>query len=164
VTVVHTVTHVVTTTSSTPPPAASNACAASDLSGTFAVLQGSAGAGNIVYTLRLTNGSQSPCSVSGLPQLQLLGADGKELPTKVLAARPGETGGTATIAPGASATAQARFSPDVQGVGEGNPCEPTASQLRVTAPGGGTLDVKIDPATSVCSHGSMQLSVFTTAD
>jgi hypothetical protein len=165
VTVTRTVTHVVTTTSSSPPASASNTCAASDLSGTFTVLQGSAGAGNIVYTLRVTNSSQSACTVSGLPQLQLLDADGKELPTKTTPEQPGtQTAVNVTVQPGASATAQARFSPDVQGPGEGNPCEPTASGLRVTAPGGGSLDVKIDPPTPVCSHGAMQLTSFTTAD
>lgn len=128
------------------------------------MLQGSAGAGNIVYTLRLTNAGQSPCTVGGLPQLQLLDSAGKDLPTKVTADKPGETGSTVTLQPGGSATAQARFSPDVQGVGEGNPCEPKASLLRVTAPGGGTLDVKIDPATSVCSHGLLQVTPYSTAD
>ncbi|HET8529458.1 MAG TPA: DUF4232 domain-containing protein [Gaiellaceae bacterium] len=164
VTVAKTVTHLVTTTAPAPTPAASNACTGSDLSGTFGVLQGSAGAGNIVYTLRVTNASQSPCTVSGLPQLQLLGSGGGSLPTKVTADKPGDTGSTVALQPGASATAQARFSPDVQGVGEGNPCEPKASTLRVTAPGGGTIDVKIDPPTSVCSHGAMQLTPYSTAD
>jgi hypothetical protein len=163
--VTKTVTQVRTTTAAAPAPAPSNACTGSDLSGTFTVLEGSAGAGNIVYTLRLTDASQSPCTVAGLPQLQLLGSSGSELPTKVTADRPGDTGSTVTLQPGASATAQARFSPDVTGPGEsGDPCEPKAAQVRVTAPGGGTLDVKIDPATSVCSHGAMQLTPYTTAD
>ena len=158
-------THVVTTTRAVTSPTQSNACTGSDLTGTFTVLPGSAGAGNIVYTLRVTNAGQSPCSVSGLPQLQLLDAGGKELATKTTPERPGtQTAVNVVLQPGSSATSEARFSPDVQGVGEGNPCEPKAVTLRVTAPGGGTLDVKIDPATSVCSHGAMQLTNFTTAE
>jgi len=163
VTVVRTVTRVVTTTAAVA-PATANACTGSDLTGTFAVLPGSAAAGNIVYTLRVTNAAQSPCSVSGLPQLQLLDSGGKELPTKTTPEQPGtQTAVNVVLQPGSSATSEARFSPDVQGVGEGNPCEPKASTLRVTAPGGGSLDVKIDPATSVCSHGALQLTNFATA-
>jgi len=164
VTVTRTVTHTVTTTAASTTPA-SGACDASDLTGTFSELAGSAGAGNIVYTLRLTNASQDSCFLSGLPQVQLLDAVGKQLPTKTTPEQPGaQTAAKAIVAPGASATAQARFSPDVNGVGEsGNPCEPKASTLRVTV-GNGTLAVKIDPATSVCSHGALQLTNYTTAD
>lgn len=157
-----TVTHTVTASAS---PSASGACEASDLTGTFSELAGSAGAGNIVYTLKLTNASQNACYLSGLPDVQLLDANGKALPTSTTPAQPGtQTAVKAIVAPGASATSQARFSPDVNGVGEsGNPCEPKASTMRVTV-GGGTLDLKIDPPTSVCSHGAMQLSNYTTAD
>lgn len=162
-----TVTRTVTRTATAPPvaPAEAGACAASELSGTFAVLEGSAGAGNIVYTLRLTNESQDPCFVSGLPDVLLLDANGKALPTSPSA----ETGGKqaavkTTLQPGDTATSQARFSPDVPGPGEGDgPCEPVASTLRVTPNGGGTLDVDIDPPTRVCSHGALQLTNLTTA-
>jgi uncharacterized protein DUF4232 len=167
VTVVHTVTHAATTTATPAPPptAAAGECAAADLSGTFAELQGSAGAGNIVYTLRLTNTSKTDCFVSGLPQVLLVDANGKALPTSPSAESPGtQTAVKTTLHPGDTATSQARFSPDVNGVGEGGgPCEPVATTLRVTAPGGGTLDVKIDPPTRVCSHGGMTLSNLTTA-
>jgi hypothetical protein len=165
VTVTRTVTHTVTTTAAPAPSSAAGACNASDLTGTFAVLAGSAGAGNIVYTLHLTNASQQSCFLSGIPDVQLLDANGKALPTKPVPAQAGaQTAAKAILAPGASASSQARFSPDVPGVGEsGNPCEPKASTLRVTV-GNGTLDVKIDPPTSVCSHGSLQLSNYTTAD
>lgn len=164
VTVTRTVTHTVTTTAAAPAPSpASGGCDASDLTGTFSVLAGSAGAGNIVYTLRLTNASQDSCFLSGLPQVQLLDAGGNELPTKATLV-PDSTAAKAIVAPGASATSQARFSPDVNGVGEsGNPCQPKASTLRVTV-GNGTVPVKIDPPTSVCSHGLLQMTNYTTAD
>lgn len=161
VTVAHTVTETVTTTG-----AAANGgpCEASDLTGTFSVLQGSAGAGNIVYTLRLTNASQVACFVTGVPTVQLLDANGSALPSHATA-DPGQASAPLVIlTPGASASSQARFSPDVVGQGEsGNPCEPVASTLRVSV-GGGTLDVKIDPPTSVCSHGRMSLTNLKTAD
>lgn len=158
VTVTHTVTHTVTTTAK--PPAEAGACTADQLSGTFAVQPGSAGAGNISYTLTLTNTSQTACFVSGIPVVQLLDANGKALPTSATAEQPGtQTAVKATLQPNGSATADSRFSPDVTGVGEsGNPCEPVASTLRVTANGGGTLDVKIAPPTSVCSHGAIRFS------
>lgn len=157
-TVTHTVTHTVTTTELP----ASAACVASDLTGTFSELAGSAGAGNIVYTLKLTNASQSACTVRGIPGLDLLDANGHELPTSV-SGNP--DGPVVPVAPGGSATLQARFSPDVPGVGEGNgPCEPVAHKLRVTMPNESSLDVNIDPPTRVCSHGALQLTSLTTAD
>ena len=167
VTVTTTVTQptVTPTTTATTTSSAGGACTASDLSGTFAELAGSAGAGNIVYTLRLTNASEHACFVSGLPEVLLLDANGKALPTNPTAERPGtQTAVKTTLQPGDTATSQSRFSPDVPGVGEGNgPCEPIAATLQVTANGGGTLDVKIDPATRVCSHGAMTLTNLTTA-
>ena len=76
-----------------------------------------------------------------------------------------QTAARVVLAPRASATAQARFSPDVPGSGEQQtgPCEPTAITLRVEATGGGTVDVPIEPVTSVCEQGAMQLSLFTSA-
>jgi hypothetical protein len=168
VTVTQTVTRTVTRTTTAPPPSPSaSACAGGDLGGSFATVPGSAGAGQISYTLTLTNTSSSPCWVSGLPQLQLLDASGGALPTSVTAAEPG-TGTAARIVlqPGGSAKADARFSPDVPGPGEGQagqPCEPVAHRLQVTAPGGGTALVPIAPPTSVCEHGSLRMSLYSAA-
>ncbi|HVM56000.1 MAG TPA: DUF4232 domain-containing protein [Gaiellaceae bacterium] len=166
VTVTQTVTRTVTTTTTAPapPPASASACTGGDLGGSFAVVPGSPGAGQISYTLTVTNTSSSPCFVSGLPQLQLLDAGGGALPTNVTAAEPG-TGTAAKIVlqPGGSAKSDARFSPDVPGQGEGQagqPCEPVAHRLQVTAPGGGTALVPITPPTSVCEHGSLRMSPY----
>jgi hypothetical protein len=139
-------------------------CSSADVSASFAVEPGSAGAGNIVYKLTLTNTSSSPCFVSGLPVLQLLDANKKQLPTKPTAEFPGsQTATRAVLAPNGSASSEARFSPDVNGVGEnGNPCEPKASILQVTV-GSGTVDANIDPPTSVCSHGGLQLTTYSTS-
>jgi hypothetical protein len=150
-TVTKTVTHTVTQS------AAGNLCVASDLTGTFQVLQGSAGAGNIVYTLKVTNASQGPCGVRGIPGLDVLDANGGKMATRVSAVTGPQP--LVTLQPGDSATSQIRFSPDV------DPCEPgTATTLRVTLPDASSLDVKFDPATKFCGGGSLQPRPFTGAD
>jgi hypothetical protein len=163
VTVTQTVTKTVTkTVTTTPAPSAAAACGAADLSGSFAGVPGSAGAGQISYALTLTNSSASACFVSGIPQLQLLDAQGGALSTSVSAAQPGQgTAAKVVLQPGASATAEARFSPDVPGPGEQSQgaCEPTAHQLKVTI-GGGSVTVPVSPPTPVCEHGSLRMSVL----
>ena len=171
VTVTNTVTHVRTVTAPAPATTTTTAkpvtaaCAADTLQGSFTVLEGSAGAGHISYELTLTNSGGSPCFVSGIPQVQLLGTTGGALPTSVTLAQPGAA--TAVKVPlrrGHSAYAQARFSPDVNGVGDNAPgqCQPTATVLRVSAPGGGTLDAPIQPPTPVCERGSLEFTVYST--
>jgi hypothetical protein len=134
------------------------------LTGSFRVVPGSAGAGNIVYRLMLRNRSAPSCVVSGRPRVQLLDARGRALPTHVIAARPQRTV-RVTLARGVAAQASARFSPDVPGPGETTPgrCEPVAHRLRVFAPGGGSTVVAVSPPTSVCEHGTLQLTVFARA-
>ena len=125
------------------------------LSGTFSVIPGSAGAGNIVYALRLRNHTTKTCFVSGLAGLRLLGKTGRALPTRVEPAfRPGLTAVRVVLRPGARAKATARFSPDVPGPGE-----PTrrravrAHRLQgagdPAARGGGTLIAPVSPPTPV---------------
>jgi hypothetical protein len=123
----------------------------------------SEGAGNISYALRLKNTSKASCSVTGLPQGQLLGRRGGKLPTHVRAAFPGALAAVlVTLRPGQSTRATARFSPDVPGVGEGTigRCEPVAYSFRVTGQGGGTTTVKMLPPTSVCEHGRLLFSAY----
>jgi hypothetical protein len=139
-------------------------CAGAQLSGTFSVVPGSAGAGQITYVLRLRNRSQQTCFVSGLPVLHLLGKTGKPLPTHVWPAHPGALMAIRVeLAPGAYAAATARFSPDVPGVGEqhAGPCERTAFKARLSPPAGtGTLVVPIVPPTPVCEKGRLVLSAI----
>jgi hypothetical protein len=141
-------------------------CTGSQLSGTFKVVPGSAGAGNIVYALVLKNVSAHQCTVSGLPQGRLLNKAGKALPTHVRAAFPGAlTAVLVRLAPGKSTKATARFSPDVPGVGEpvaARNCEPVSYWFRVTGQGGGTTKVKLSPATPVCEHGQLSFSAYGT--
>jgi hypothetical protein len=137
-------------------------CRGADFAGSFAVVRGSAGAGNIVYRLRLTKTTPGSCFVSGIPQLRLLARDGRELPTHATAAHPTQlTAVRVVLARGRATSLTARFSPDVPGPGEptGATCEPVADRLRV-APGSGTVTVPIRPPTPVCEHGALSLSAF----
>ncbi len=142
-------------------------CSGSMLTGKFAGLRGSAGAGNIVYRLRVTNVSKHACFVTGIPGLTLLDRHGRKLPTNAsFGGRPGTLAAVvAPLAPGGSATLTARFSPDIPGTGEPTvgACEPTAYKLRVSPSSGGALVVPVIPPTSVCEHGSMSLTVFVSA-
>jgi Domain of unknown function (DUF4232) len=129
-TVTHTVTvHEVTTstTSTSGGASAANACTGDAMSGTFKAVAGSAGAGTIVYRLQVTNTSPVACYVSGLPQVQLRGANGSDLPTQVVPAQQGlDTSAKITLQPNGSASADARFSPDVNGTGDSTTgeCQP----------------------------------------
>ena len=143
---------------------ATSFCTGAQLTGTFAVVPGSAGAGNIVYALRLRNRSTHACTVAGLPDVSLLGRGGSALPTHVRPALPNRlTSVLVRIAPGRATRATARFSPDVPGPGEpvsGAQCEPKAYHLAVHAPGGGKAVVPIEPPTPVCEHGQLQLGAY----
>ena len=161
-TVVKTTTvHEVSTTTTTSASGA-NACTGDAMSGTFDVVPGSPGAGTIVYTLTVKNTSPVACYVSGLPSVHLIGANGADLPTSVVPEQPGTaTAAKITLQPGGTASADARFSPDVPGTGDqtGGQCQPKAVKLRV-AFGGAPLDVVVSPATSVCEKGQLQFRVF----
>jgi hypothetical protein len=154
-TVTVTVTRTVTTTSA----GSTAACGGGQLSGTFVAVPGSSGAGQIEYALTLTNTSQTPCWVEGFRQAQLLDANGSGLPTH---AGAGANGTRVALAPGASAVANARFSPDVSGQGDsqGGPCQPTAHTLRITPSAGGTVDAPVRPPTSVCEQGRLEFQPF----
>ena len=141
-------------------------CRGAQLAGGFAVVPGSAGAGNITYALKLKNTSVTACTVTGLPAGRLLGRYRATLPTHVRAAFPGVlTAILVTLRPGRSTRATARVSPDVPGPGEGGSarCEPVAYWFRVAAQGGGSTTVKIAPPTSVCEHGQLLFSAYGTA-
>jgi hypothetical protein len=173
-TVTQTVTVTSTRTVTAPGPGAgttasgtsAGACSGADLDGSFAVVQGSAGAGQISYELTLTNVSRSTCFVSGIPNVQLLDASGSPLPTHVAAAQPGQAlAARIALAPGDSAYAQARFSPDVPGVGEqqSGRCEPEAASLRVSPQGAASLVVPVTPPTPVCEQGALSFDLLSSS-
>jgi len=154
-TVTKTVTRNVTNTITT--SGASNACTAHDLTATFQVLPGSAGAGNIVYTLKVTNAAQAACTVHGAPDITFLDAAGNAMPAHV--SPSGGPGAVVALQPGDSATSQVRFSPDV------DPCDPgTATTLNVAFPGNSVLETKINPVTRLCGAGSLQPGAFSGAN
>jgi hypothetical protein len=156
----HTVTTVrtVTTTGST---SSAKPCTGGQLTGSFVLVPGSAGAGQIGYALTVKNTGDT-CSLHGIPKaLTLLGVTGAALPTHV---RPAGPGGTRRIVlvHGASAVADARFSPSVAGQGDSQSgtCQPTAHTLQLTPTGGGVMDAAIQPPTSVCEQGTLTFEAF----
>jgi hypothetical protein len=162
-TLTHTVTATRTITTTSAP--AQQPCGGFQLSGTFSEVSGSGAAGQVEYRLTLKNTSPTPCYLFGLPQAQLLSANGSALPTHVTASQSGSSGARVLLAPGHSAITQAHFSPSVSGQGDSQsgPCQPTASVLRVTPDGGGTVDAPIKPPTSVCERGTLYFDDFTPA-
>lgn len=149
------------TVTTTGPAASAKPCTGGQLAGAFTLVPGSAGAGQIVYALMLKNTSQSACSLRGIPNGTLLGSTGAVLPTHV---RAGGSGGTRRVVlqPGASAVAQAQFSPTVAGQGDSQSgaCQPAAHTLQVTTTGGGVTDATITPPTSVCEQGTLSFEPF----
>src|SRR3954447_1320979 len=144
-------------TAATTPPGCDARLAAS-----FVVVPGSAGAGSITYHVRLTN-HDAPCRISGRPGLRLLDGHGHPLPTHVVPDHIGTgTAALITIRRGHSAVANARFSPDIPGPGEGNPCEKTAHRIKVAlpSPAHGTVVGPVRPPTAVCEHGRMVLGLL----
>jgi len=151
-----TTTQTITSKSETADP-----CTGAELAGNFALVPGSAGAGQIEYALTVTNTSESPCFVRGVPKATLLGASAVALPTHITAAGDGGTG-RIVLQPGASAVAHARFSPDVAGDGDSQTgaCQPQAQMLQVNPDGGGATDAAIKPPTSVCQRGTLNFERF----
>jgi Protein of unknown function (DUF4232) len=161
VTASHTVTVTTTRTVTTTGSATSAApCTGAQLSGTFNLVPGSAGAGQIEYALTVKNGG-APCSLHGVPAATLLGASGAALPTHVQPAGGG-VARRVVLQHGASAVADARFSPSVPGQGDSQSgtCQPTAHTLQVAPTGGGVMDAAIVPPTSVCEQGTLQFEAF----
>jgi hypothetical protein len=159
-TVVETTTEQATTQQA---PSSATACTGDAMSGSFTVVPGSGAAGQISYRLRVKNDSPVACFVSGLPIVQLVDQAGHDLPTNVQPAKPGQaTAARIILQPDASASAEARFSPDVPGGSEqtDGPCEPKAQTLRVSL-AGAPLDVPITPPTPVCERGSLSFSLLT---
>jgi hypothetical protein len=133
-------------------------CGTSRLSGSFRVVPGSAGAGHIVYTLRLRNNAHRACRLLGIPRLTLLDRRGRALPTRVEPFVAGALTAPLTVRPGHLAVSDARFSPDIPSGGEptGGPCERTAHRLLLRPRGvHGTLAVSIRPPTPVCERGTL---------
>jgi hypothetical protein len=126
-------------------------CGPSRLSATYTLDPFSQGAGHVAYTLTITNRSKRTCALPAPLPLRLLGKSGKALPTHASTSPGGHH--SVPLAPGQWAQADSRFSPDISGPGEGNPCEPSAHSLRL-AIGAGRIVAPMDP-TPVCEHGQI---------
>jgi hypothetical protein len=144
-------------------PAASR-CHTSGLTGRWALVPGSAGAGHVVAQVTLTNRTRSTCRVYGYIGMQLLGSGGSTVPTNVTRTGPGAAA-TISLAPGASAVTDVRFSPDIPGPGEpqSGACEPAAYSVQITPPDETTQLVSqifVNGAAShetVCERGLLQI-------
>jgi hypothetical protein len=160
----HTVTNTETVTT-TGTATSTKPCIGTQLAATFTVIPNSAGAGQIAYALNVRNSSDRWCSMRGLPDGTLLDANGTRLPTRIKAA--GDHGKQIVLPPGASATARARFSPDVasDGDSQSGACQPQASTFELVTPGsGGVTEAPIKPPTSVCQQGTLHFEPFDYAD
>jgi hypothetical protein len=153
-----TITRTVTTTGSV---TSTQPCAGTQLAATFTLIPNSAGAGQIAYALNVKNSSDAPCWVRGVPSGTLLAANGTGLPTQIGAS--GNGGKQVVLPPGASATAQARFSPDVasEGDSQSGACQPQAHTFELKTPGsGGVTEAPVKPPTSVCQQGTLHFEAF----
>jgi len=133
-------------------------CQAAQLNATFSEDPGGAGAGHVVYILRLRNISSGTCSVSGLVGMQLAGPDG-DRPTQVVSAGDPSNATEVTLGPGGFASTSVRFVPSIPGPGEGSPCQPTSDRVRVVVPPArdGSVLAPVTPPTSVCLHGRLEV-------
>jgi hypothetical protein len=108
-------------------------CQASALRGSVQGTEGAAG--TIWTTIRLRNVSDRTCTVRGVPEVRLLGADGDPVTAPSVADGPG--GSQVALRPGRTA---------IFAYGEPNVCDSTVSgsRIRVTLPGGqGSLTVAL---------------------
>ncbi|MGD0453712.1 MAG: DUF4232 domain-containing protein [Solirubrobacteraceae bacterium] len=139
--------------------AAAVGCPGTALKGSFTEVPGSRGMGEAEYRLRLANTSSQACTLAGRPSLLLLDGSGDPLPTDVKPWQPSPAAGAVTLWPGGSATATALARVDIPGRGDaeapGQPCQPTAVRLRVSAAGVTSTLVPVQPATPFCESGTM---------
>jgi hypothetical protein len=125
-------------------------CAASALRGS---VQGTDGAAGTIYTtIGLRNLSAETCTVKGIPQVRLLGAQGE--PATAPSVPSGPAGSVVVLRPGK--TARFTFS-------EPNACDArvAGSRLRVTLPGGrGSLTVPLGAVTSFGTCASVRVQAL----
>ena len=131
-----------------PPP---GRCAASALRGSVQDQDGAAG--TIYTTIGLGNVSAQTCTVKGIPQVRLLGAEGQ--PATAPSVPSGPAGSVVVLRPGQTA---ARFT-----FGRPNACDAlvAGSRLRVTLPGGrGSLTVPLGAVTSFGTCSSVRVQAL----
>jgi len=141
-----------------PPGQPVRACQGSGLAGSFKLIPNSGALGSIEYLLKLRNTGSTPCLVSQLPALSLLGKTGNALPTHVLGA--GRASRDSIIGAGRTVSSPVRLSPDIPSASEPmtGACEPKSYKLQLTPSRGATpLKIAIHPPTPVCARGELAL-------
>lgn len=118
---------------------------------------GQPGAGQHYAELVLTNTASTTCRVYGYPGMQLLSAQGGQIPTAV-ERQPGAER-MVYLDPGEQASSLLHWT-IVPGTGEGSPCEPSASGLIVTPPDETTQLHTSWPGGPVCQHGQFFVTAF----
>ncbi|GAA3365417.1 MULTISPECIES: DUF4232 domain-containing protein [Saccharopolyspora] len=133
-------------------------CHTSQLSG--AVGHGDSGAGQRYAELTLTNTSGEACTLYGYGGMQLLGADGQQLPTQ-LERTPNPGPQVVRLAPGESASSTLHWTAvPHEGESEQGPCQPEPARALVTPPDEeDPLTVRWDLG-SVCGFGSIDNSAY----
>lgn len=119
-------------------------------------IKNSAGAGHVSYRLTMRNKGPGSCLVSTYPELQLLTAREKRLPTNVIRTERPKTN---VIPAGETAKATLRFSPDIPGPREPThgACEPKAEKFSIQLSPEKVVG-PVEPPVSVCSHGKMTMT------
>jgi hypothetical protein len=129
--------------------------------GAWKSVPGSSGAGHTAADISFQNTSSGPCTLTGFPGIVLRGASGNALPTHVTNFATAPT--AVTLAPGAWAHSELRFSPDIPGPGEPQDaqCEPNPVSATVQIPGDShTVTVTLDAPTPVCEQGAIEAKGF----
>ena len=107
--------------------------------------------------LSLRNTGSKPCSLSGFPDLQLLGHADDPISTLVVHTGPA---GSVRLAPGATAWAALIWTTKAAADEPAGGCEPAAGRLAVFAPSDeNQLDVTYS-AGPICEHGRVEAGAF----
>jgi hypothetical protein len=111
--------------------------------------------------LGLTNTGRRACVVYGYPGLQLVGADGKDRPTKVTRSKTKQAR-TVTLAPGATAWAGIGwvFTPHGDEQDSEPLCGGPVAQLKVIPPDESTQLTVVEKIGTVCEHGNVYADPF----
>lgn len=137
-------------------------CSTNDLSGYVSIVPNSAGAGNELMNVKLTNTSGHTCTIYGYPGFLLEDQHQSGLPTNVV--RSNTPVSTVTVPNGGSAATTVRFDFDVPGTGDATtgPCQPESYYMEITPPDQTTqlvAQISGGPVT-VCQSGEMTVMPF----
>jgi hypothetical protein len=137
---------------------AGNECATGKV--TAVVREEQSGAGQRYATVVLTNTSKKSCTVTGYPGLQLVGASGQPVATKVIRKKK-PAPATVKLAAGASASSAIAFSVVASGAEPTDgPCRPEPTSVQVIPPNQTTAVTAPWSLGSVCDGGRIKANAF----